>query len=112
MKGIDTMKKLAFFSFVLMWDIWRKPLIALAKSAKILCKAFSYGAIPDPFLDLRSSKMDQIKVVDVFQKWKIADTYLFFDGINIFHMIHLRASEVKERIKNDTIAKKFTWYFS
>jgi hypothetical protein len=50
-------------------DIWRKPLIELTKSAKISCKAFSYGAIPDPLADLRSSKMKQMKGIDALQKW-------------------------------------------
>ena len=53
---------------MLVVDIWRKPLIELAKSAKISCKAFSYGAIPDLFVDLRSSKMDQMKGIDMLKK--------------------------------------------
>ena len=43
---------------------WRKPLIELTKLAKLACNTFRYGAIPDPFLDLRSSKMEQMKDVD------------------------------------------------
>ena len=40
----------------------------MTKSAKISCKAFSYGAIPDPFLDLRSSKMEQMIGINALQK--------------------------------------------
>ena len=69
MKGIDALKNkclLAIFSFMLVRDIWRKTLIIieLTKLAKISCKVFSYGAIPDPFLGLRSSNMDQMKRID------------------------------------------------
>ena len=46
---------------MLVGDIWRKSLIELTKVGKISRKAFSYGAIPDLFLDLRSSKMEQMK---------------------------------------------------
>ena len=49
---------------MLVGDIWRKPLIELTKLAKISCKVFSYGAIPDLFPDLRSSKMEQMKGID------------------------------------------------
>ena len=71
MRGIDTMKKkcvLAIYSFMLVVDIWRKLLIYLSKLAKISCKAFSYGVIPDPFLHLRSSKMKQMKGIDALEK--------------------------------------------
>ena len=54
---------LLIFSFMLAGDIWRKPLIELTKSAKISCKAFSYGVIPDLFLHLRSSEMEKWKVL-------------------------------------------------
>jgi hypothetical protein len=54
---------------MLVGDIWRKPLIELTKSAKISCKAFSYGAFPDPFFDLRSPRMKQMKGIDDLQKW-------------------------------------------
>jgi hypothetical protein len=40
----------------------------MTKSAKISCKAFSYGAIPDPLGDLRSPKMEQMKGIDALQK--------------------------------------------
>ena len=53
---------------MLVEDIWIKPLIELTKFAKISFKAFSYGVIPDPFLDLRSSKMEQAKGIDAFHK--------------------------------------------
>ena len=59
---------MAIFSFMLVGDIWSKPLIDVTKLAKISCKAFSYGAIPDPFLDLRSSKMEQMKGIDALKK--------------------------------------------
>ena len=42
--------------------------LSWTKSAKISCKAFSYGAIPYPFLDLRSCKMEQMKGVDAMKK--------------------------------------------
>ena len=52
------------FLFLLLGDIWRKPLIELTKLAKISCKEFSYGVIPDPFLHLRSSMLEQMKGID------------------------------------------------
>jgi len=72
MKGIDALKMkyfVAFFSFVLVGDIWRKPLIEFTKSAKISWKAFRHGVIPDPFLDLRRSKVEQMKGIDALTKW-------------------------------------------
>ena len=57
----------SILSFLLVGDIWRKRLIKLTKLAKISCKVFSYGAIPDLFLDLRSSKMEQMKGVDAMK---------------------------------------------
>ena len=57
-----------FFSYALVGDIWRKPLIELTKLAKISREAFSYGAIPDPFLHLRNLKMDQMKGIDAMKK--------------------------------------------
>ena len=52
-----------------MGDIWSKPFIELTKLAKISYKAFSYGAIPYPFLDLRISKIEQMKGIDVLKKY-------------------------------------------
>ena len=49
-------------------DIWRKPLIELRKLAKIACKTFSYGAIPDPFLGVRSSTMERMNDIDAVKK--------------------------------------------
>ena len=46
----------------------KKPLIELTTLAKISCKLFSYGVIPDPFLDLRSSKIEQMKGIDAMKK--------------------------------------------
>ena len=60
---------LAIFSFMLVEDIWRKPLIELTKLAKISCKLFSYGGvIPESFLNLRSSNMEQMKSIDAMKK--------------------------------------------
>ena len=70
MKGIDALKKIclaAVVVFILVGDIWRKSLIELTKLAKISCKAFNYGAIPDLFLDPRSSKMEQMKGSNLFK---------------------------------------------
>jgi len=53
---------------MLVGDIWRKPLIDLTKLDKMSCNAFSYGDIPDPFLHLRSSKMEQLKAIDALDK--------------------------------------------
>jgi len=53
---------------LLLGDIWRKPLIELTKLAKISSKALSYGVVPDPFLNLRSSKMKQIKGIVALKK--------------------------------------------
>ena len=71
MKGIDPMKKeklFSNFSFVLVGDIWRKPLIKMTKSAKISCKAFSYGAIPDLLIGPTCSKMEQMNGINALQK--------------------------------------------
>ena len=72
MKGIADMKKnkclVAIFSFILVGNIWRKPLIELTKLAKISYKLFSYGVIPDLFLDLRSSKMEEMERFDAMIK--------------------------------------------
>ena len=53
---------------MLVGDIWREPLIELTKLAKVSYKLLSYGVIPDPFLDLRSSEMEQMKVIGIIQK--------------------------------------------
>ena len=39
---------------------------------------------------------------------KIATRHLFFRGINTFHLLHSRDPEVKEQIRNGTIAKRLT----
>ena len=39
---------------------------------------------------------------------KIANKHLFFHSINAFHLDHLRASEVKEQISINTLAKRLT----
>ena len=62
---------------MLVGDIWRKPLIELTKLAKISCKMFSYGAIPDPFVDLSSSKMEQMKGIDALKNECPAAIFLF-----------------------------------
>jgi hypothetical protein len=49
----------------------------MTKSAKISCKAFSYGAIPDPLGDLRSPKMEQMKGIDALQKLMSGRILLF-----------------------------------
>ena len=67
MKGINTIQNKclsAFLSLMLLGDICRKPLIELTKLAKVSCEVFSYGVNPDPFLNLRSSKMNQMKGID------------------------------------------------
>ena len=33
---------------------------------------------------------------------------IYFQGINTFHLRYLRVSEVKERIRSDTLAKRLT----
>ena len=71
MKGIDTLKSkclAAIFLRMLVGDIWRKPLIDLTELAKISYKLFSFGVIPDPFLDLRSCKMEQMKGIDAMER--------------------------------------------
>ena len=71
MKGIDALKNKCLVSIillVLLEDIRRKPLIELTKSAKISCKVFCYGAIPGLFLDLKHSKMGQMKDIDIMKK--------------------------------------------
>ena len=49
---------------MLVGDIWRIPLIELTKLATLSSKLFSYGVIPDPFLNLRSFKMEEMKDTD------------------------------------------------
>ena len=71
MKGIFALKNksvVAISSYMLVGDIWRKSLIEFTKLAKISCKVFSYGVIPDPFLHLRSSKMKHMKGIDALEK--------------------------------------------
>jgi len=58
-------------------DIWRTPLTELTKLAKVSCKAFSYGVVPDPFLELRSSKIKQIKDIDAMNKYMPGKNLLF-----------------------------------
>ena len=58
----------ATFLLMLVGNIWRKVLIDLAKSAKILCEAWNYGAIPDLFLGLICSKMEQMKSIATMKK--------------------------------------------
>jgi len=57
----------------------------LTKLAKISCKAFSYGVIPDQFLDLRSSKMEQMRGIDTLKK--------YMSGGNVF--IHVGGRYLK-----------------
>ena len=52
---------------MLVEDIRRNALIEFTKSAKISCKEFSYGVSSNPFLDLRSSKMEQMKGIDALK---------------------------------------------
>jgi len=49
----------------------------LTKLAKLACKAFSYGVIPDPFLNLRSSKMKQMKGIDAMKNKCLLAVLLF-----------------------------------
>ena len=80
MEGIDVVKKIMlaeFFLFMLVGDIWRKPLIELTKLAKISYKVFIYGVIPDPFLDLRSCKMEQMKGIDAMKNKCLVAISLF-----------------------------------
>ena len=66
-KDIDALKNkylVAIFSSMLVGDICRKPLIQLSKLAKISCKAYSYGVIPGPFLNLKHSKKEQMNGID------------------------------------------------
>ena len=83
MKGIDTIKRIllvSISSFLLVGDISRKPLIELTKSANISCNSFSYVVIPDPFLDLRSSKMDQLKGIDAMKKMPGGNFFIHVGG--------------------------------
>ena len=71
MKVIDALNKqmLGIIYFVYIGERYlKKPLIKLTKFAKTSCKVFSDGAIPDPFLDLKSSKMEQTKGIDALKK--------------------------------------------
>jgi len=79
MKGIDVLKNKCLVQNILLMlvgDIWRKPLIELTKLAKISCKLLSYGAIPDLLPDLRSSKMEQMKGINVLKNNFLAGTVL------------------------------------
>ena len=71
LKGIDALKNkclLAMFSFMLVGDILRTPLIELTNLAKISCKLFRYGVISDPILNLRSCKIEQMEGIDAMKK--------------------------------------------
>ena len=56
-----------FFMYVVKRYL-RKHLIELTKLAKISCKLCRHGVIPDPFLELSSSKMEQMKGIDAMKK--------------------------------------------
>ena len=72
MRGLDTMKKYVrggiFFIYVGWRYLKKTSHLVKTKLAKRLCKAFSYGVIPDPFVHLGSSKMDQTKGIDALKK--------------------------------------------
>ena len=40
------------------------------------------------------------------------NTHVFFHCTDTFHLLHFRASEIKGRIRSDTLAKHLTSYFS
>jgi len=42
----------------------------------------------------------------------IATWHLFCEHINTYHLLRLRASEIKKRIRSDILARRLTWYFS
>ena len=54
------------------------------------------------FLQISPTGMDERKCYQGF----------ILQGINNFHLLNLRDSEVKQWIRNGTIAKRLTWYFS
>ena len=71
MKEIDALKTkclVAIFLPQLVGDIWRNPLFELSKTTNKSCRGIYYGAISDLFPDLRSSKMEQMKGIDVLKK--------------------------------------------
>ena len=87
-QDIDGLKKYMFGGNIFLHDggyIWIKPLIEFTNLAKISCEAFSYGVIPDPFLHLRSSKMEQMKGIDPVKKE--------MPGSNIFICVDGRCSK-------------------
>ena len=45
-----------------------KKTIELTKLARISCKVFSYSTIHDPFIDLKSSKIEQMKRINALKK--------------------------------------------
>ena len=79
MKGVDAIKKslAAIFFFMLGGDIWREPLIELDKLAKRSCKLFSHDVTLDPFLDLKSSKMEKMEDTDAIKNRCLVAIMLF-----------------------------------
>ena len=61
-------------------DILRKRLFELTKSAKISCKAFSLGVTSDLFLDLRGSKIEEMKGIHELKKEMPGSNYVFCAG--------------------------------
>jgi hypothetical protein len=56
---------------------------------------FNYGVIPDPFLHLRSSKVEQMKGIDVLKK--------YISGTNIFVYVggkHSKKTSLKYHVRH------------
>ena len=52
----------------------------LKKTSKVSCKALSYGVIPDPFLDLRSFKREQMKGIDALKRYMSGSNSFIYVG--------------------------------
>ena len=71
MKGINTLKNkcLLYFFCSCWWEIFEENLtLSWTKLAKMAFKAFSYCVIPDLSINLRSSKIEQMKGIDAMKK--------------------------------------------
>ena len=62
-------------------------------------------ALDNMLVDLVNSMSGFLQISPANVGKNIAVRHLFSHGINKFYLLHLRPSEVEERIRNDTIAK-------
>jgi hypothetical protein len=70
------------------------------------------NALHDILADFVNSMRGFLQISPTNMNEKIATKHFFSFFIDTFHLLHLRASDVKERISSDTLAKRLSLYFS